>query len=132
MDTGFCSLSTHAAVASLNLGVPTSSSPLLFHRLRKARRKASPTWEHKYLPVKKTVSHQSKGRRVGTHSLQMPEGAAISGGARWPKASPPSQTPQAPRPTSLADEVQSGHLRWVPQHPEGLLFTFRESICLNK
>lgn len=123
---------THPAVASLNLGVPSSSFPFLFRRLQKARGKASPTWEHKYLPVKKTVSHQSKGRRVGTHSLQMPEGAAISGGAAWPRASPPPQTPQAPLPTSFADEVQSGHLPWVTQHPEGLLFTFCESICLNK
>lgn len=66
----------------------------------------------------------------------MPEGASISGGARWPAASPPPEIPPAPSlPTSFADEeteVQSAHLPLVTQDPEGLLFIFFESICLNK
>lgn len=120
---------THPAMVSLNPGSPTGSFPLLFDRLRKSRREASPTLEHKYFPVKKTIPHPSKPRQVGTRSLQMPEGASISGGARWPEASPPPQTPWGSFSSYLtfADketEVQSGHLPLVTQHPEELFMYF--------
>lgn len=108
----------HPAVASLNLGFPTSSFPLLFYRLQKACREASPTLEHKYLPAKKTSSRQSKPRQAGTQALQMSEGASISGGAWWPGASPRPQTPQAPPslPTSFAGEGTVVRMSLVPGH----------------
>lgn len=129
------SASTHdPATASLNLSSPTSSFPLHFYSLWKSGREASPTLKRKYLPVKETLSHQSKPRQVGTHCLQMPEGASILGGARWPATPLFPKYPGTPLPTLLADEetdVQSGHLLSVTQHPEGS-FIFLESIYLRK
>lgn len=128
---------TRPAVASLNLGFPISPFPLLFYRLQKACREASPTLEHKYLPVKKTFSHQSKPRQVGTQTLQMSGEASISGGARWPSASPGPQTLQPPSlPTSLAEEETEVRMVTCPsshsiQRLFHLFILFFLKVCLN-
>jgi hypothetical protein len=83
-----------SAAASLDGGALASIFPLLFYRLHKPGSEALPTWEHKYLPVKKTFPCQSKPRQAGTHA---PSRRQIlfwqgPGGLHFP---PPS-TPGAP------------------------------------